>query len=287
MYFKRGYVKVTGGWMYYAVWGRGEPVIMLHQSSFSSGEFAKVAPLIAAGGYKVFTPDTMGYGWSDPAPMEWQFKDWVDRIPEFMDKLKIEKAHFIGHHTGALLAAATAAHYPKRVISLWLNGCVVPDKMQAKKFYEAQLKEPPIGPLEIKRDGSHVIRMWKWQLRENPTASDLGVLYATIANWEHYYKQGNDVFNKYFAYDLDKDFPKIKAPALVTLGTAEEFNPNQPTFPDPGMAGRMIPGAVSKTIEGAGILFFYEMPEKAAGIALDWLSEVKQRRDKDSRRKTA
>jgi pimeloyl-ACP methyl ester carboxylesterase len=280
MYFKRGFARVSGGWMNYAAWGRGEPVIMLHQSSFSSGEFVNVAPLIAAGGYRVITPDTMGYGWSDPAPLEWQFKDWIDRIPELMDRLKIQRAHFIGHHTGALLAAAMGSQYPKRVTSLWLNGCVVPNKEQAKKFYAAQLKEPPIGPLEIKRDGSHAIRMWKWQLRENPSASDIGVLYATIANWEHYYKQGNDVFNKYFAYHLDKDFPRIKAPTLVSLGTAEEFNPNQPTFPNPDMAGKMISGAKNIVIEGAGILFFYELPDKAARVALDWLKEVKKRQKK-------
>lgn len=277
MYTKKGFVKVKDGWMCYATYGRGEPVIMLHQSSFSSGEFDKAAPLIAGGGYKVITPDTMGYGWSDPAPMKWRFKDWIDRIPEFMDGLKIESAHFIGHHTGALLVAATAAHYPKRVRSIWLNGCVVPDKEQARKFYQMQLKEPPIGPLEIKRDGSHASRMWKWQLRENPSASDVGVLYATIANWEHYYKQGNDVFNKYFAYNLDEDFTNIKTPALVSLGTAEEFNPRQPTFPDPGMAGRMIPGVKNIVIDGAGILFFYELPEKAAKVALDWLKEVRER----------
>ena len=277
MYEKKGFVKVTDGWMYYHIMGRGEPVIVFHQSSFSSGEFAKFVPLLARGGYKVITPDTMGYGWSDPAPMRWQFKDWIDRVPEFMDALKIEKAHLIGHHTGALVAAATASNFPKRVMSLWLNGCVVPDPEQAKKFYEMQLKEPLIGPLEIKRDGSHAIRMWKWQLRENPNASDVGVLYATIANWEHYYKQGNDIFNKYFAYHLDQDFPKIKAPTLVSLGTAEEFNPRQPTFPEPEMAGKMIRGAKNMVIEGAGILFFYEMPEKAAKVALDWLSEVKSR----------
>lgn len=274
MYHKKGYVKVTGGWMFYASWGRGEPVIMFHQSSFSSGEFVKVAPLIAAGGYRVITPDTMGYGWSDVAPMNWQFKDWIDRVPEFMDKLKIEKAHMIGHHTGALIAAAVGAHYPNRVKSLWLNGCVVPDKAQAKKFYEAQLKEPAIGPLEIRRDGSHTIRMWKWQQRENPKSPDIGVLYATISNWEHYFKQGNDIFNKYFNYHLDKDFPKIKAPTLVSLGTAEEFNPNQPVFPEPDMANKMIPGARSMTVEGAGILWWWDKPEQAAKIGLDWLKEL-------------
>jgi pimeloyl-ACP methyl ester carboxylesterase len=188
-----------------------------------------------------------------------------------MDGLKIEKAHLVGHHTGALIGAAVAARYPKRVIRLVLNGCVVPDPKQAKKFYKAQLSEPPIGPLEIKRDGSHVIRMWKWQLRENPESSNLGVLYATIANWEHYYKQGGDIFNRYFGYDLNQDLPKIRAKTLVLMGTKEQFNPNQPLFLDPAKTAKLIPGVTFKIVEGAGILFWYDMPRVGANIVINWL----------------
>jgi hypothetical protein len=42
----------------------------------------------------------------------------------------------------------------------------------------------------------------------------------------------------------------------------------------------MISGAKNIVIEGAGILFFYELPDKAARVALDWLKEVKKRQKK-------
>jgi len=273
---KKGYVETSGGWMYYSDQGTGEPVIWLHQSNFSSGEFEKVIPLVAKE-YRCIAPDTLGYGYSDPAPLNWEFQNWIDAVPEFMDGLGLEKAHLVGHHTGALLVAAVAAQYPERVMKCVMNGCVVPEPEQAKKFYEAQKGEPLIGPLEIRRDGSQCIRMWKWQQRENPESPDIGVLYATIANWEHYYKQGSDVFNKYFTYDLRNDFPNIKAECLVSLGTKEQFNPNQPSFLNPELAGQMIPGAKTLTIEGAGILFWYDLPERGAQIVLDFLAgrEVK------------
>jgi pimeloyl-ACP methyl ester carboxylesterase len=273
---KKGYVETPAGWMYSMEEGEGEPVIWLHQSNFSSGEFAKVTPLVA-GEYRCIAPDTMGYGWSDPAPLDWEFKDWVDVVPRFMDGLGIEKAHLVGHHTGALLVAAVAAHYPDRVMKCLMNGCVVPEPETAAKFYEAQKQEPLIGPLEIRRDGSQCIRMWKWQQRENPDSPDIGVLYATIANWEHYYKQGGDIFNKYFAYDLRDDFPKIKAECLCLMGTKEQFNPNQPGFLDPNLAANTISGAKTLLVEGAGILFWYDMPERGAQIVIDFLKgrEVK------------
>lgn len=270
----KGFVDTPGGQMFYLTEGSGYPVVFLHQSNFSSGEFIKVIPLVAKE-FQVFAPDTLGYGYSDPAPLDWKFKDWVNVLPHFFDGVGIKKAHVIGQHTGALLGAALAAHYPERVDKLILNGCVIPDAEQAKKFYEQQKSESAIGPLELERDGSHAIRMWKWQLRENPESLNEAVLYATIANWEHYFKQGGDIFNQYFAYDLTNDLPRIKSETLCLIGTKEQFNPKQPTFLELATAVNMIPGAKTKVVEGAGILFWYDMPEVGAKIVLDFLKHFK------------
>jgi len=269
---KKGFADTPGGQMFYLTEGSGYPVVFFHQSNFSSGEFVKVIPLVAKE-FQVFAPDTLGYGYSDPAPLHWEFKDWINVLPAFMDAVGIKKAHVVGHHTGSLLAAALAAYYPERVNKLILNGCVLPEPEQAKKFYEQQKSEPPIGPLKLERDGSHAIRMWKWQLRENPESPDEAVLYATIANWEHYFKQGGDIFNRYFSYDLGQDLPKIKAETLCLMGTKEQFNPNQPGFLDPATAANAIPGAKARAVEGAGILFWYDIPEVGAKIVLDFLKD--------------
>ena len=257
--------------MHYREAGGGPPLLLLHQAPLSGAEFEAVIPYLSPH-FRVIAPDLPGHGASDDTPREYEVEDFTQSLREFMDALGIERAGLAGHHTGAVLALSIAVNHSERVMKCVMNGCVVPEPEQAKKFYEAQKSEPLIGPLEIRRDGSQCIRMWKWQQRENPETPDMGVLYATISNWEHYYKQGGDVFNKYFSYDLRNDFPNIRAECLVSLGTKEQFNPNQPSFLDPELAGQMIPGAKTLTIEGAGILFWYDLPERGAQIVLDFLA---------------
>jgi len=270
---KKAFADTPGGQIFYLVEGSGEPVLMLHQSSLSSFEFTKVIPLIAKE-YQVFAPDTMGYGYSDPAPLEWDFPDYVDCIAYFMDAVGIKKAHLVGHHTGARLATALAIKYPERVNKMVLNGgsSAPVDKQEVIGFYEKYMKtEPLTGPLEIERNGSHAIRMWKWQLRENPVSPLEAVLRALLANWEHYSKQGRDLFcaliKEAITYEAEKELPKIKSPTLILRGTQEITNPLQPKQ----KPVQLIPGAKYLDVVGGAILFWYDMPELGARIVLDFL----------------
>jgi pimeloyl-ACP methyl ester carboxylesterase len=132
---KRAYADLkSGNQMYYETMGEGDPVIFIHQSWWSNFEFEGVLPLVAQK-YKVYSPDTLGFGYSPPAPFEWEFVDFCDSFIDFMDALGIEKASIVGQHTGALVGADLAARYPERIDKLVLGGLAIYQKEIREKKY--------------------------------------------------------------------------------------------------------------------------------------------------------
>ena len=168
--------------VYYETLGEGDPVIFLHQSWWSNWEFEKVLPRVAEK-FKVYSPDTMGFGHSPAAPYDWKFEDWSDNFIDMMDFLKIKKASFVGMHTGSILAVDIAVRYPDRVDKLVLGGLPIFQKEIRKELY-ARRRMLGIGPtvragkpgdvmgydssiVRIADDGSHLIQMWREQKMEN------------------------------------------------------------------------------------------------------------------------
>ena len=95
--------------------------ILLHGFPNSSALWAKVAPLIAAKGYRVVLPDLRGFGDTDMASRVEDYEINAGAIPDIialMEKLDIEKAHIVGHDFGAPVAWGLAAQHRERFYSL-------------------------------------------------------------------------------------------------------------------------------------------------------------------------
>src|SRR5512136_2086419 len=117
---KRGYADTPQGQIHYMTIGKGEPLLLLHQTG-SSRQYWKLMPLLAEV-YRVFAPDNLGSGNSDPIPPNVQIADLARSMIHFMDFLGIEKAHIFGFHTGNKIATEMAAAWPSRVDRLILCG---------------------------------------------------------------------------------------------------------------------------------------------------------------------
>ena len=110
---KRGYanLKRSGTQMYYETMGSGDPVIFVHQCWWNNFEFEGVIPMVAKQ-YTVYSPDSLGFGFSPAAPNWFEFTDFTDSFIDFMDDLGIEKASFVGQHSGSLIPATSSASNP-------------------------------------------------------------------------------------------------------------------------------------------------------------------------------
>jgi pimeloyl-ACP methyl ester carboxylesterase len=103
--------------------GHGEPVLLLHGGHFgtqvSLEAFSLVVPLLTPG-LRPLALDRLGQGHTDnPAdPADYTIAATLRHITGFLDALRLERVHLVGHSRGGLLAILLAFEAPQRVASL-------------------------------------------------------------------------------------------------------------------------------------------------------------------------
>jgi pimeloyl-ACP methyl ester carboxylesterase len=100
--------------------GAGPTVILAHGDGASHREWA---PVVAAlrNRYRVLTPQLLGYGRSEPSPLNQPFHPWSDLGALLaLANSASEAAHLVGHSYGGALALEAARALTARVESLTL-----------------------------------------------------------------------------------------------------------------------------------------------------------------------
>ena len=289
---KRGYanLKRSGTQMYYETMGSGDPVIFVHQCWWNNFEFEGVIPMVAKQ-YTVDSPDSLGFGFSPAAPNWFEFTDFTDSFIDFMDDLGIEKASFVGQHSGSLIMADLAARYPERVDKLIFGGLAIYEdslrKARAarrdmiggnKMPYTKSLRPGDLiglesGLLQRKEDGSHFVEYWNEQYRENPDSKFEYIQRAAIANLLHYDKGGRDMINALLTFDLERVLPKVKQPSLQLVGDRDCVKP--PLFKTIKEAADQLGSEINKIkiVEGGGIMLYLDYPFECAEAILSFLAD--------------
>lgn len=147
----RDYVDGPFGQIHIQHSGEGKAVVLLHQSPMTSGQFDNVYIPLARHGFHCIGVDLPGFGMSDPFGFVPKLEDYAEAIPSVLNRLGIETAALVGHHTGALIATATADKYPNLVNSLVLHGAMLVTDQERHEFmtgmfpFEREFKALPGG----------------------------------------------------------------------------------------------------------------------------------------------
>ena len=105
---------------FYREAGAGEPIVLLHCSSGSSGVWAPVMNHLSQD-YRVLAPDLLGYGRSAPWPRDAVLvPDGELGAVEALLDVAGRPAHLVGHSYGGTVALHAARRFPRRVASLIL-----------------------------------------------------------------------------------------------------------------------------------------------------------------------
>lgn len=136
----------------------GELVIMLHGFPQTSFEWLHHIAVLANAGYRVVAPDQRGYSpGARPAGVEhYVLSELTADVLGFAAASGREQFHLVAHDWGAVVAWATAARHPERLLSLTAVSFAHPDAFaralndpttdQAERsFYVSMLKEPGTG----------------------------------------------------------------------------------------------------------------------------------------------
>ncbi|WP_253828594.1 alpha/beta fold hydrolase [Prauserella aidingensis] len=128
--------------------------MLLHQTPRCWDEFASVMPLLD--GYRVITPDLLGFGASGPAP-ENTIEEAAASVTGLLDALGVGEFHLVGHHFGGLVAYHVAAVVPGRVRSLVLSSTPYVDADERRRRASAE----PFNVVPPVDDGAHLAALWQ------------------------------------------------------------------------------------------------------------------------------
>ena len=108
-------VETPGLRTHVAAIGEGEPVVLLHGFPQHWWQWHAIAPVIAAGGYRVICPDLRGAGWTVADDPRIERETRLRDLLAFFDVLHIERAHLVSHDMGVITAMQLTYEHPERV----------------------------------------------------------------------------------------------------------------------------------------------------------------------------
>jgi pimeloyl-ACP methyl ester carboxylesterase len=125
------HVKLGDITMYYASYGSGKPLILLHGGLGSADNFEKQVPAFAQQ-YRVITPDSRGQGRTTDSDAPLSYHLMAEDVVRLMDTLKIDKADIVGWSDGGNTGLDLAINHPERVAALVTYGAnATPDGLEA------------------------------------------------------------------------------------------------------------------------------------------------------------
>jgi pimeloyl-ACP methyl ester carboxylesterase len=99
--------------------GRGAPLILIHGYPLDRTIWSKVAEMIEDK-FDLIIPDLRGFGASDVMEADRSIIGYASDLAGLMERLKVKKAHIVGHSMGGYVALAFAREYTRKTAGLGL-----------------------------------------------------------------------------------------------------------------------------------------------------------------------
>lgn len=266
------FLEVDGHQVYVEQSGAGEPVVLLHGFGASTYLWRKVAPVLAES-HRVIALDLNGFGYTErPKDPSYYTREGQERtILGVLDRLGIERAHFIGHSYGGGITLFVAARHPERVRSIVLVDSTAPIYPEARRSRAASSRtlDGLFARLLVLRPA-----MIRRSLRGSFHDDSLVTPELVRAYLERLKIQG--VGDAYYGLSAPNpapvypvDLAKIGLPSLFVWGAEDTL-----VKADVGrqIAAR-LPGSRFHAIEGAGHVPMEEKPEELLAVVLPFLRE--------------
>lgn len=118
-----GYVDHDGARIWYATYGSGPPVILLHGGLGHSGNWGFQVPMLVGTGRRAVLIDSRGHGRSTRDSRPFTYELMARDVMAVMDVLHVERAPIVGWSDGACTALILARNAPARVAGVLFFAC--------------------------------------------------------------------------------------------------------------------------------------------------------------------
>ena len=257
------------GELHVAEEGSGAPLVLLHGFGGSLHWFDRLAPLLAADGWRVIRIDALGHGGSAKPRIGYSMEQHAAAVDEALARLGVERAAFVGHSFGGALSVAVA----ERRRSL-VERIVLMDDGPDNGFGDQPLMTtigfvPVVGELLRRlafdsaiRDGFRDAFADGFDMAGGFDDPDQ-VVHDYRAMTFSSYKGSWDGEEAYMdALGLDERLRRLGMPALVIFGAEDRFFRAE----EAAAAYRRVPGVRVEVLAGVGHSPNVERPEEVARL---------------------
>jgi pimeloyl-ACP methyl ester carboxylesterase len=241
-----GHVEVGEAKIYYATYGKGDPVVLLHGGLGNADHWAFQVPALAKT-HQVIVIDSRNQGRSTYTRSKVTYHVMAGDVLAVLDKLKIPKAAIIGWSDGGSIGLDLAIHNPDRVAKLFVFGSNY-DASGSKKREPG--KSPTFNAYAVKCK-SDFMRLSKEPATYNAVVASLLPVWRSHGGFTKDQLRG------------------IKAPTVVALGDHDEIVELDQVKE---MATKLIPNARLVVFEATSHFALWQDPASFNKALLEFLA---------------
>ena len=234
--------------IWYATFGHGESVVMLHGGLASADYWGRQVRALQTH-YQVIVMDSRGHGRSSRDAQPFGYDLMASDVLALMDHLGIKKAAIVGWSDGAIIGLDIAMHHPERV----------------SKLFAFAANSDPSGVADIAKSdvfNAYIARAGEEYKRQSPTPTEYKAFVEEITKmWETQPKW------------TDADLARIKVPTWIVDADHDEAIKRENTE----FMAAHIPGAGLLIQPEVSHFSFLQDPEQFTGDLLHFLAHVPSR----------
>lgn len=241
-----GHVEHDGARIWYAAYGAGPSVILLHGGLGHSGNWGYQVPALVGAGRRVVLIDSRGHGRSTRDARPYTYERMASDVLAVMDALDIDRAALVGWSDGACVSLILAMQRPERVAGVFFFAC---------NMDPSGTKEVEFTPILRRCFGRH--------------AEDYAALSATPDQFDAFSDAVAAMMKTQPDYAAG-DLARIRVPVAVVQSEHDEFiKPEHAEY-----LARSIPGAELIVLRGVSHFAPLQRPAQFNGVVEEFLRRV-------------
>ena len=238
-----GYAPVNGIQMYYAVFGAGDPILLIHGGLGHADIWASQVATMSKT-HKVIVADSRGHGRSTRTEQPYGYDLMASDYLALLDYLKIDKTALVGWSDGGIIGIDIALHHPERLTRLFAQAANVttdgvdPGVMTNKTF-----------AAYIERSGRDYKKMSKTPDQYDAFVAQISHMWESEPAW------------------TKEQLGKITTPTAIVAGDHDEAIKREHTE----YMASAIPGAKLIILPNASHFAMLQAPDEYSQAALDFI----------------
>jgi len=242
----QGDVDHDGARIWYATYGAGPPVILLHGGLGHSGNWGYQVPMLVGAGRRAVLIDSRGHGRSTRDLRPFTYELMASDVLAVMDALHLENAAVVGWSDGACIALILAMQAARRIAGVFFFGC---------NMDPSGTKEIAPSPMLGRCFGRH--------------ARDYAALSATPDQFEAFAEAVGQMMKTEPNYSA-RDLARIHVPVAIVHSEHDEFIKRDHA----DYLARSIPGAELILLPGVSHFAPLQRPDQFNGAVRAFLDKL-------------